>query len=165
MRLRRIKQKVSAMTVRDIKDPALATQRVRLWLQMLKAVRHVEGSLRERLRENYAMTLPRFDVMATLHAAPEGMRMSELSKQLVVSNGNVTGVIEKLVSEGLVERENQETDRRAFLVRITPKGKALMDEATAVHRGWIDEIFEEIGEPDIARAISIMMDIRHKPHV
>jgi len=152
------------MTAHEVKDPALATQRVRLWLQMLKAVRHVEGNLRERLRENYGMTLPRFDVMATLHAAPEGMRMSELSKQLVVSNGNVTGVIEKLVADGLVERENQETDRRAYLVRITPKGKALMDEATAVHRGWIDEIFTDIAEPDVARAISIMMDIRHKPH-
>ncbi|AQZ50048.1 HTH-type transcriptional regulator MhqR [Martelella mediterranea DSM 17316] len=165
MRLERLrKQRESAMTAHEVKDPALATQRVRLWLQMLKAVRHVEGNLRERLRENYAMTLPRFDVMAALHAAPEGMRMSELSKQLVVSNGNVTGVIEKLVADGLVERENQETDRRAFLVRITDKGKALMDEATAVHRGWIDEIFAEIAEPDIARAISIMMDIRHKPH-
>ncbi|WP_180899517.1 MarR family winged helix-turn-helix transcriptional regulator [Martelella soudanensis] len=152
------------MTAHEVKDPALATQRVRLWLHMLKAVRHVEGNLRERLRENYAMTLPRFDVMAALHAAPEGMRMSALSKQLVVSNGNVTGVIEKLVADGLVERENQETDRRAFLVRITDKGKALMDEMTAVHRGWIDEIFAEIAEPDVARAISIMMDIRHKPH-
>ncbi|MEO2037779.1 MAG: MarR family transcriptional regulator, partial [Martelella sp.] len=152
------------MTAHEVKDPALATQRVRLWLQMLKAVRHVEGNLRERLRENYGMTLPRFDVMAALHAAPQGMRMSELSKQLVVSNGNVTGVIEKLVADGLVERENQETDRRAFLVRITAKGKTLMDEATAVHRGWIDEIFAEIAEPDIARAISIMLDIRHKPH-
>ena len=152
------------MTAHEIEDPALATQRVRLWLNMLKAVRYVESNLRERLRIEYATTLPRFDVLAALHATPAGMRMSELSKQLVVSNGNVTGVVEKLVTEGLVERENQESDRRAFLVRITEKGKVLMDEMTAVHRGWIDEIFEDISEPDIARAISVMMDIRHKPH-
>ena len=151
------------MTAHKIKSSSLATQRVRLWLQMLKAVRHVEGHLRERLREHYGMTLPRFDILAALHGAPDGLRMSELSKQLVVSNGNVTGVVERLVSEGLVARENLESDRRAFVVRITDEGRALMDEMTATHRGWIDELFTDIAEPDVARAISIMMDIRHKP--
>ena len=156
-------KRATPMKPHDVEDPALATQRVRLWLNMLKATRYVESNLRERLRENYAMTLPRFDVMATLQATRGGMRMSELSQHLVVSNGNVTGVVEKLVADGLVARENEETDRRAFVVRITDKGKELMDEMTAVHRGWIDEIFADIDEPDIARAISIMMDVRHKP--
>ncbi|MTI16450.1 MarR family transcriptional regulator [Rhodobacteraceae bacterium RKSG542] len=145
----------------QIKDPSLATQRVRLWLQMLKAVRSVESNLRERLRNEHDMTLPRFDVMATLCAHPDGLRMTELSEQLVVSNGNVTGIIEKLVEEGLVERQSIQNDRRAHLVKTTEKGRKLMDHVTAEHRGWVDELFEGVSEPDVARAISIMLDIRH----
>lgn len=146
-----------------IADQALARQRLRLWLQMLKAVRHVEGNLRERLREGYGTTLPRFDVLAALHADPAGLKMTELSQHLVVSNGNVTGVVDRLVAEGLVERHSIATDRRAFLVRITEKGSTLMDKMTAQHLGWVDEMFAEVSESDAARGISIMLDIRNKP--
>lgn len=148
--------------IHEIEDDGLARHRLRLWLQMLKAVRFVEGSLRERLREGYDTTLPRFDVLAALHAEPEGMKMSELSKHLVVSNGNITGVVDRLVSEGLAERQNLASDRRAFLVRITDKGKSLMDEMAAEHLRWIDEMFHNVSEADAARAISIMLDIRQK---
>ena len=143
-------------------DTATAQQRLRLWLQMLKAVRYVENDLRERLRQGYDMTLPRFDVLAALLAAPEGLRMTELSQQLMVSNGNVTGIVDRLVADGLAERETMETDRRAFRVRITEKGGQLMREMTARHRDWIDELFAEVTEADAARGISIMLDIRHK---
>ena len=145
-----------------IKDAGLARQRLRLWLQMLKAVRHVESDLREKLRSGYDTTLPRFDVLAALYAEPNGMRMSELSQHLVVSNGNVTGVVERLVSDGLAERKNMATDRRAFLVKITDEGRALMDEMTAQHLNWIDDMFEQVTEADAARGISIMLDVRLK---
>ncbi|EKE70367.1 MULTISPECIES: MarR family transcriptional regulator [Roseobacteraceae] len=153
---------MTAQETHLVEDEMLARQRLRLWLQMLKAVRHVEGSLRERLRSGYATTLPRFDVLAALHSEPEGMKMSELSQHLVVSNGNVTGVVDRLVNEELVERLTLESDRRAFLVRITDKGRALMDEMTAEHLSWIDEMFTDVSESDAARGISIMLDIRHK---
>jgi len=153
---------MTAQETHLVEDEMLARQRLRLWLQMLKAVRHVEGSLRERLRSGYATTLPRFDVLAALHSEPEGMKMSELSQHLVVSNGNVTGVVDRLVNEELVERLTLESDRRAFLVRITDKGRALMDEMTSEHLSWIDEMFTDVSESDAARGISIMLDIRHK---
>jgi DNA-binding MarR family transcriptional regulator len=153
---------MTAKSPHAITDSALARQRLRLWLQMLKAVRHVEGTLRDNLRTGYDTTLPRFDVLAALHAAPEGMKMSELSTHLVVSNGNVTGVVDRLVAEGLAERQTMESDRRAFLVRITEKGRLLMDEMTREHLGWIDQMFENVAESDAARGISIMLDIRHK---
>lgn len=144
-----------------VADRASDTQHLRLWLQMLKAVRSIESLLRERLREDFGTTLPRFDVLATLYGIPEGLKMSQLSQHLVVSNGNVTGVVEKLVGEGLLERTNVETDRRAFLVRITPKGRILMDEMTARHREWVHDYMGCVTEADAARAISIMIDIRH----
>lgn len=139
-------------------------QRLRLWLQMLKAVRYVESDLRERLRHGYDMTLPRFDVLAALLAAPDGLRMTELSQQLMVSNGNVTGIVDRLVADGMAERETTETDRRAIRIRITETGARLMREVTARHRDWINELFDEVTEADAARGISIMLDIRHKAH-
>lgn len=147
----------------EIENRALARQRLRLWLQMLKAVRSVEGILREKLRSRYNTTLPRFDVLAALYGTPDGMKMSELSKHLVVSNGNVTGVVDRLVSEGLANRQAMESDRRAFLVRITEEGRHLMDEMAAEHLKWIDDTFENVSEADTARGISIMLDIRHTP--
>ncbi|MTH79968.1 MarR family transcriptional regulator [Paracoccus aestuariivivens] len=145
-------------------EAGLGKQRLRLWLQMLKAVRHVESDLRERLRSGYDMTLPRFDVLAALLAAPEGLKMTELSQQLMVSNGNVTGIVDRLVSDGLAERETVESDRRAFRVRISEQGAIQMREMAAQHLSWIDELFADVSEADAARGISIMLDIRHKVH-
>ncbi len=138
----------------------IAVDRLRLWLQMLKAVRNVEGVLRERLRSGYDTTLPRFDVLAALHAQPVGMKMSELSQHLIVSNGNVTGVVDRLVSDGLAERQSLATDRRAIVVKITEKGRALMDDMAAAHMDWINEMFGGVSEADAARGRSIMLDIR-----
>lgn len=142
-------------------EDRLAVHRLRLWLQMLKAVRHVEGGLREKLRAGYGTTLSRFDVLAALHAHPEGMKMSELSQHLIVSNGNVTGVVDRLVVEELAERQSLSTDRRAIVVKITESGRELMDEMAADHRGWINDMFRNVSEADAARGVSIMLDIRH----
>ncbi|MEX2519430.1 MAG: MarR family transcriptional regulator [Paracoccaceae bacterium] len=114
--------------------------RLRLWLRLLKATRTIEAELRERLRRDHASTLPRFDVMAALSRRPEGLRMSALSGVLRVSNGNVTGIVERLVAEGLVERRAVEGDRRAMLVRLTPVGAAQFAEMAATHEGWIDTL-------------------------
>ena len=139
-----------------------ATRRLRLWLQMAKAVRAVEGRLRERLRGRFATTLPRFDLLATLRAAPQGLRMSELSRRLVVSNGNVTGVVDRLVADGLLQRETVASDRRAFRVKLTPAGRALADEMIDAHRLWVDEIFAEVDAQDCAAARLTMRSIRDR---
>lgn len=154
----------SGQVFADVADavPGRARHRLRLWLQMLKAVRFVEGELRDQLRQGYDMTLPRFDVLAALLAAPDGLRMTELSQQLMVSNGNVTGIVDRLVADGLAQRDTIETDRRAFRVRITETGARLMREMTVRHLEWIDALFADVTEADAARGISIMLDIRHK---
>ena len=92
-------------------------ERLRLWIRMLRASRSIEAELRERLRQEFDTTLPRFDVMAALYRAPEGMLMSGLSRFLLVSNGNVTGIVDRLVSEGLVTRARRNGDRRTSMVQ------------------------------------------------
>ena len=96
--------------------------RLRLWIRLLRASRTIEAELRERLKKEFDTTLPRFDVMAALYRAPEGMLMSDLSRFLLVSNGNVTGIIDRLVSEGLVTRARRNGDRRTSMVRLTDSG-------------------------------------------
>ncbi len=117
----------------------VATARLRAWLKLLKLARAVSGDLRERLRTGHATTLPQFDVMAALYRAEQGLTMSALSEALMVSNGNVTGIVERLVADGLVVRVPVEGDRRATLVRLTTRGREGFAAMAAVHRGWVSD--------------------------
>ncbi|RUV40788.1 MarR family transcriptional regulator, partial [Mesorhizobium sp. M5C.F.Ca.IN.020.29.1.1] len=114
--------------------------RLRLWVRLLRASRSIEAELRERLRQEFNTTLPRFDVMAALYRAPEGMLMSDLSRFLLVSNGNVTGIVDRLVSEGLVTRARRNGDRRTSMVRLTEEGSKAFAVIAAAHESWIGEL-------------------------
>src|SRR6185437_16155717 len=102
--------------------PSLSKQRLRLWIRILRTARAIEAEVRERLRVEFEVTLPQFDVMAALERKPTGMTMTELSRFLMVSNGNVTGIIDRLESDKLVTRQPPADDRRAIIVRLTPRG-------------------------------------------
>lgn len=133
------------------REPA-SKARLRLWLRVLKVNRLVEPVLRERLRAEFGTTLPRFDVMAALNRFPDGLKMSQLSGVLRVSNGNVTGIVDRLESEGLAERAPMPGDRRAAVVRLTGKGRAEFARQAEAHEGWIDALFAEFS-PEQAREI------------
>ncbi|RDC71810.1 MarR family transcriptional regulator [Rhodovulum sp. 12E13] len=134
----------------------LSKQRLRLWLRLLRATRTTEAELRERLRKGHDSTLPRFDVLATLNRYPGGLRMSELSTHLKVSNGNVTGIVERLVAEGLAERASVEGDRRAHRVRLTETGRARFARMAAEHEAWIDSIFADLDEAELDTMIGLL---------
>lgn len=131
--------------------------RLRLWLKVLKATKSVESNVRENLRREFATTLPRFDVMAALVQHEKGLKMSELSGVLKVSNGNVTGIVERLVEDGHVQREKVEGDRRANLVRLTPAGRAEFARQAEAHEGWINAAFDGL-TADEAQAIAESLD-------
>jgi DNA-binding MarR family transcriptional regulator len=118
-------------------------QRLRLWIRLLRATRAIEAQVRERLRVQFAMTLPQFDVMAALYREEAGMTMTELSRQLMVSNGNVTGIIDRLVAEQYVLRQAPAEDRRSFIVRLTPKGAARFAAAAAAHEQWVNDLLAD----------------------
>ena len=126
-------------------------QRLRVWLRVLKLQRQMEAELRERLRNRFDTTLPRFDVLAALDHHAEGLRMSELSSWLKVSNGNVTGIIERLVQDGLVKRVPVEGDRRAMTVRLTDRGRKDFEAMAHVHEGWIASLIGSIDNTDADR--------------
>ena len=129
-------------------------QRLRLWLRLLRVARAIESELRERLRLTFAITLPQFDVMAALARKPDGMKMTELSRFLMVSNGNVTGIIDRLVADGLVAREATAGDRRSVRVRLTDKGVARFDDMAGAHERWIDHLLSEFNKAEAEVLIS-----------
>ena len=129
---------------------------LRLWLRLLTCTSMIEAEIRGRLRDRFAVTLPRFDLMAALDKAPEGLTMGELSRRLMVSNGNVTGVTDRLVAEGLVSREPAPNDRRAAVVRLTPEGRRAFAEMARVHEDWIADFFSGLDAQEVARLMDLL---------
>ncbi|GKS77875.1 MarR family transcriptional regulator [Acidovorax sp. SUPP950] len=130
--------------------PSEHPEALRLWLRLLTCTQLVEKQVRTRLRDQFGTTLPRFDLMAQLERAPEGLKMKDLSRRMMVTSGNVTGITDQLVAEGLVERVDVAGDRRVFLVRLTPRGREQFDAMAHAHAQWIVEAFGPLGERDIA---------------
>jgi DNA-binding MarR family transcriptional regulator len=113
---------------------------IRLWLRLLASSNQIEQQVRTRLRVRFGTTLPRFDYLAQLERHPDGLRMSALSRYLMVSGGNVTGLTDQLVSEGWVARVPDPVDKRAKLLRLTPLGRAQFAEMAAEHERWLIEM-------------------------
>jgi DNA-binding MarR family transcriptional regulator len=129
---------------------------LRVWLRLLTCANLVEGQVRNGLRETFDITLPRFDLLAQLDRAPDGLTMGELSNRLMVSNGNVTGLTERLVSEGLVARLPSPRDRRESRVKLTAQGKRVFDRMTPVHERWIDELFAGLSRTEMAQLLELL---------
>ena len=121
---------------------------LRLWLRLLTCTLTIERRVRARLRQQFAITLPRFDLLAQLERHPHGLKMGDLSRRLMVTSGSVTGLTDQLTAEGLVERTPIPADRRAYLVRLTPKGKHAFDAMAAAHERWIIDLFAGLSEAE-----------------
>ena len=122
---------------------------LRLWLRMLTCTQLVEKQVRTQLREQFDTTLPRFDLMAQLERNPEGLKMNELSRRMMVTGGNVTGITDQLVAEGAVERMEVDGDRRAYRVRLTVRGRKLFGEMARQHEAWIVAAFEALSAREV----------------
>ena len=137
-------------------------QSLKLWLRMLSSTVRIENEIRSRLRSSFGITLPRFDLMAQLERHPEGLRMGELSKRMMVTGGNVTGITDQLEREKLVQRMPDPHDRRAWAVRLTPAGRAAFAEMAAVHERWIDEMLADIPAEDKASLIALLDSMKQR---
>ena len=125
--------------IREKHDGALDERgNVRLWLRMLTCTTVIEKRLKRRFADQYGITLPRFDVMAALDRHPEGMTMGQLSQALLVSNGNVTGVVQTLLRDRYLSIAPSPTDGRASIVRLTPLGQECFSGLAEAHHEWVD---------------------------
>ncbi|GAB3193371.1 MarR family winged helix-turn-helix transcriptional regulator [Hydrogenophaga aquatica] len=135
---------------------------LRLWLRLLTCAQLIEKKIRSGLREHFDTTLPRFDLMAQLERHPEGLKMKELSHRLMVTGGNVTGITDQLVAEGLVERQGVEGDRRAFRVRLTPAGHEAFANMARVHEAWIVDAFDGLSARDMEQLYRLLGKVKQQ---
>jgi DNA-binding MarR family transcriptional regulator len=137
---------------------------LRLWLRLLTCTQLVEKQVRNGLREQFATTLPRFDLMSQLERAPDGLKMNELSRRMMVTGGNVTGITDQLVAEGLVERVDVAGDRRAWRVRLTARGRKLFNDMAQAHEGWIVDAFAALSGKEIAQLHRLLGKVKQHSH-
>ncbi len=136
--------------------PADHEAELRLWLRLLTCTTLIEGEVRRRLRDEFDVTLPRFDLMAQLDKAPNGMTLGELSQRMMVSNGNVTGLAERLVEQGVLDRRASPNDRRAQIVSLTAEGRRAFRAMARTHEDWIAEIFAGLGADEIESLMGLL---------
>ncbi|MFN6976620.1 MAG: MarR family winged helix-turn-helix transcriptional regulator [Gemmobacter sp.] len=136
-------------------DP-LSKRRLKMWIRLLGATRAAESHLREYLRTQHGTTLPRFDVMAALWRRREGVTMTELSRMLLVSNGNATTVVDRLEADGLVRRTQRASDRRTVHVALTEAGAETFEALAAGHEAEIAKLFGDLTEAELDTMTAIL---------
>lgn len=134
----------------------LSKRRLKMWIRMLGVTRSSESHLREFLRLKHDTTLPRFDVLAALYRRRDGVTMSELSRMLLVSNGNATTVVDRLEKDGLVRRTQSDQDRRTVYVALTPQGLASFEGLASDHEREVDRLFAGLSETDLDQLTDIL---------
>jgi len=137
---------------------------LRLWLRLLTCSNLVETRVRGRLRADFDCTLPRFDLIAQLDRHPEGLKMGELSRRMMVTGGNITGITDQLEAEGWVERIGVDNDRRAWRVKLTPRGKKAFREMAAAHEQWILDVFAETSARDQDHLFKLLGKLKDALH-
>jgi DNA-binding MarR family transcriptional regulator len=133
---------------------------LRVWLRLLACTALIEGEVRSRLRARFDVTLPRFDLMAQLEKAPEGLTLGELSRRMMVSNGNITGLVERLVESGHIVRVPHATDRRVAFVRLTASGHAAFADMAREHAEWIGTLFAGVPAPELRTLLRLLGELK-----
>ena len=133
---------------------------LRIWLRLLTCTQLIERNVRSRLREGFATTLPRFDLMAQLERHPEGLKMNELSRLLMVTGGNVTAIVDQLEKEALVERLAEPSDRRAFRIRLTRAGERSFADMARAHEAWIVELLAGLSRKEHDELLKLLAKLK-----
>lgn len=122
---------------------------LRLWLRLLTCTTLIESEVKRRLREEFDFTLPRFDLLAQLEKAEDGLVLGEVSKRMMVSAGNITALVERLVESGHITRTPSPTDKRVQIIRMTPAGRKAFTAMAGEHGDWIGDLFAALSPQDI----------------
>jgi DNA-binding MarR family transcriptional regulator len=147
-----------------IEAPDAHKQELRLWLRLLACATTIEREIRTRLREEFDTTLPRFDLLAQLERAPQGMTLGEVSRRMMVSNGNITGLVERLVEDKLVTRTPLASDRRVQIIVLTPTGRREFGRMAGAHEGWVAEMVGDLPPDEIDVLIERLGALKQSVH-
>lgn len=133
---------------------------LRLWLRMLSITKLISQEVRRRLRADFGATLPQFDLLAQLYREPDGLRLGELSRRTMVTNGNITGLTDRLEAEGLILRETLDGDRRVTVARLTKRGRDHFAEMAKAHEAWIRELMTDVDETTLNATLAQLGSVK-----
>ena len=133
---------------------------LRLWLRMLSITKLVTQEIRRRLRVEFDATLPQFDLLAQLYRERDGLRLGELSRRTMVTNGNITGLADRLEADGLIRRETLDGDRRVTVAKLTEQGRSAFAAMARAHEGWIRELMADVDDPTLADALKDLARVK-----
>ena len=134
---------------------------LKLWLRLLTCSSLIEKKLRDELRLSFDMTLPRFDFLSQLERAPDGLTMGELSKRMMVSGGNISGIAAQLVDEGLIDRCQVPNNRRTFIVTLTQKGRNEFETIAKAHERWVIEMLGQLDQDDVKQLMNLLLKVKN----
>lgn len=129
---------------------------LKLWLRLLTCCNLIEAEVRRRLQAQFAVTLPRFDLLAQLDKVPDGLTLGETSRRMMVSNANVTTLVERLVADNLISRRTDPRDRRTSYISLTPEGRADFAAMARAHEQWVAELFGDLDARDLAGLMQLL---------
>jgi DNA-binding MarR family transcriptional regulator len=133
---------------------------LRLWLRWQTCAQLLEGPIRNGLRTQFHTTQPRFNLMAQLAGAPEGLKMKELSRRMMVTGGNVTSVTDQLVAAGWVKRVTDAGDRRSYKICLTALGQRQLNRMIQKHEAWVTTLFAHLSEKDRATIYTLLGKVK-----
>jgi DNA-binding MarR family transcriptional regulator len=133
---------------------------LRLWLRMLSITKMISQEVRRRLRAEFDATLPQFDLLAQLYREPGGLRLGELSRRTMVTNGNITGLAERLEADGLIQRESLDGDRRVTVARLTRQGRETFALMAKAHEGWLRELMADVDNETLNEALAQLGEVK-----
>jgi len=133
---------------------------LRVWLRLLSCANMIEAEIRRRLRREFGVTLPWFDAVAQLYREADGLTMSALSRRLMVTNGNATSLVDRLVAEGHATRKAEPQDQRVLRVRLTRKGRTAFERIHPAHRQWISDLMAATKQTDLARLYGLLANLK-----
>ncbi|WIY52702.1 MarR family transcriptional regulator [Devosia sp. YIM 151766] len=133
---------------------------LRLWLRLFSVGRLMENDVRSRMQQQFDVTLPRFDILSQLYRVPDGLNLGELSKRLMVSPGNITSVIKRLMDDGFIIRTQNPDDRRENIVRMTPMGREKFARMAAANEEWIRDLTKDLSAADVRTLLSLLQKMK-----
>jgi DNA-binding MarR family transcriptional regulator len=133
---------------------------LRLWLRMLSITKMISQEMRRRLKAQFDRTLPQFDLLAQLYREPDGLRLGELSRRTMVTNGNITGLADRLEADGLIRREALEGDRRVTVAMLTRQGRETFSEMARAHEKWLRELMADVDDETLAEALTQLATVK-----
>ncbi|MCW6510002.1 MarR family winged helix-turn-helix transcriptional regulator [Lichenifustis flavocetrariae] len=140
--------------------PADHRDDLRLWLRLLTCTNLIETEIRRKLQSHFDFTLPRFDLLAQLDRAEDGLVLGEVSKRLMVSAGNVTAIVDRLIGNGHITRSPAPHDRRVQIIRMTPEGRRAFRAMAGQHGDWIGDMFDDLGPGDIEMLMGLLANLK-----